>query len=141
VLRTRTEWLNAIAVDLDWNLVVLLGLSVTSFITSPIALSVKAQQQVPAPEVREVSQSLGAAQDLPAGSVATVGRVVTKAAPRDARLADLIKGEEVDNATTVDLTRFQMFVITLIVVIGYAGVLIVLMRTGPSPLTALPYLS
>src|SRR5262249_5680156 len=108
----------ALNVDLDWNLVVLMGISVASYITSPIALSRKTANVADTTEVANASKELVNQQAL-ADKPNANGTVIVKRDPRDARMADLIRGEEVGNATLVDISRTQMLIITVIVVLAY----------------------
>ncbi|NMQ29791.1 peptidoglycan-binding protein [Candidatus Accumulibacter phosphatis] len=127
-------------VNLDLNLVALMGLSVASFVTAPMALSYKASQPGDAGELARTGQQLRDAQSLDAIPSAT-GRVLTKNSPNDARLADLIRGEDIGNANVVDLPRLQMLLITAVVVLAYGGVVGHTLGTGTLLLKALPVLS
>jgi len=106
-------------INMNWNLVMLMGISVATFVTAPMALSLKSDKVPDRAEAIDASRELKDKQHL-AEAPTMSGTVVMKRSPRDARIADLIRGEEVGNATVVDITRTQMLIITVIVVTAYA---------------------
>ena len=106
------------AITIPPNLVILMGISTTSLVASPLILSTK-KDQTPAPsELQamqlELNQQTGVSND---------GKVATNTSPSDARWSDLFTGEEVGNAANVDLSRVQMFFFTVIVAAVYAVML------------------
>jgi len=131
---------NALNVDLDPNLVALMGLSLASFVAAPMALSLKTSQPGDATELARTGQQLRNAQDLNANPSAT-GRVLTKNSANDARLADLIRGDDIGNANVVDLPKLQMLLITAVVVLAYGGVVGHMLGTDTWLLVKLPLLS
>jgi hypothetical protein len=136
----RGDWISALTVDLDYNLIGLLGISVASFVTAPLALNVKANQPVNEVVLNEVGDQLRKIQKLSENPMA-VGRVLVKNNPDDARLADLIRGEEIGNATFVDLSRLQMLVITAVVLLAYLAAVSYCLVAGDWVLRELPKLS
>jgi hypothetical protein len=107
-------------VDLDYSLVGLMGISIASFVAAPMVLSPKTTAPVVASDMQRTCEQLPAMQNLQA-PLKAAGQVLIKGKPIDARLADLIRGEDIGNATVVDLPRLQMLLITLIVVIAYGS--------------------
>ena len=135
------EWREALNVDLDLNLMILMGFSLASFTVAPLAVSRKASQATSEQTTKNEAQELQATQRLDALPESR-GRLMVKQTPRDARLADLIRGEEVDNATTVDLPRTQLLLITVVVVLAYGGAIAgCLFNGGATRIDALPELS
>ncbi|MEY5098466.1 MAG: hypothetical protein RJA36_1185 [Pseudomonadota bacterium] len=110
----------ALVLDLDYNLVVLMGFSIASLVAAPMALSRRADQTADTQDITKSSTELQAKQGLKSPPV-SAGRVMVKAHPQDARLADLIRGEDVANATVVDLPRLQMLLITAVVIVAYGA--------------------
>jgi hypothetical protein len=108
--------------SLDWTLIALMGISLGSFLTTPIALSVKSRQ-TPDPSAMENLESVAAQQGLSPESLSSNGSLVTKTSAKDARLSDLVTGEEIGNAATLDITRIQMLAITAVVWMTYAVLL------------------
>ncbi|WP_374369527.1 hypothetical protein [Dongia sp.] len=115
----------------DWNLLYLLGISVGSVIVSPLTLSLKSNQAAAPGQVASAAAELDQMQNLGGGVTAT-GQLIKKDSPASARFGDLVRGEEVANATIVDFPRVQMLIITGIVLVIYAvGIHSVLAGTLP----------
>lgn len=131
---------DALWVDLDYNLVLLMGVSVASFVTAPMALNLKAEQPGDANTLERSGQQLFAKQEL-ALMPSAIGQVLVKGSPNDARLADLIRGEDIGNATLVDLPRLQMLIITAVVLLSYGAEVGRLLTTGSWLVDGLPKLS
>lgn len=108
---------------LDWTLISLLGISLGSFIVAPVALSARTQA-TPSPEAVQKGREQAAKEsDVATANVSANGAVVFKADAADARLTDLVTGEEVGNVGTLDVARIQMLAITAITWITYAVML------------------
>lgn len=116
----RGDATTALMVDLDYNLITLMGFSLASFVSAPMALSRKAEQPTDSGALASTGQQLLDSQNL-ASMPSANGQVLMKANPQDARLADLIRGEDVSNGTIVDLPRLQMLLITLVVILVYGA--------------------
>jgi len=108
----------ALNVDLDYKLIALMGFSLASFVAAPMALSRKAEKPGSDQELATNGQELLDTQKLTSLPSAT-GQVLVKNDPKDARLADLIRGEDIANAMVVDLPRLQMLLITAVIVFVY----------------------
>lgn len=124
-------------IDLDWNLIILMGISAGSFITAPIALSRKSDVQVPAAKIESVGDQVATQQDLKERPTAQ-GAILTKRTPKDARISDLIRGEEVSNANVVDIPRTQMLVITVVVIVAYGAEIARRIAFEPGAIVAFP---
>ncbi|MGC5703021.1 hypothetical protein J4P02_22705 [Pseudomonas sp. NFXW11] len=135
----RGDAISALMVDLDYNLIALMGFSLASFVSAPMALSRKADLPADNSALASTGQQLLASQNLTAMPSAA-GQVLTKSAPQDARLADLIRGEDVTNGTIVDLPRLQMLLITLLVVLVYGAAVGHSLGSGAWVLKELPQL-
>lgn len=135
----RGDAIGALEVDLDFNLIALMGLSFASFVAAPMALSRKAAQPGDDSELAKTGQQLRDTQDLDAMPSAA-GRVLVKSSPEDARLADLIRGEDITNASVVDVPRLQMLVVTTVVVLAYGAAVGHCLGAGSWLLTTLPKL-
>lgn len=116
----RGPAISALNVNLDYNLIALMGFSLASFVAAPMALSRKAGQPGGDQELATNGPQLLKAQNLSAPPSAT-GQILVKNDPKDARLADLIRGEDVANAMVVDLPRLQMLLITAVIVFVYGA--------------------
>jgi hypothetical protein len=115
----------------------LMGISTTSLIGSPLIVSVKKRR--PAKE-EEKSRALGALlrQAVDTSKVAILGQLVVNQTPEAARWSDLFRGTETSNVGQLDLGKLQMLFFTLILALAYAAALAALFREGRGAITALP---
>lgn len=104
-------------IQIQWQIITLMGISTTSLVGSPLILSIK-KDQTPAPSEVDAMQL-----ELNQPGASNDGKVATNASPADARWSDLFTGEEVGNAANVDLSRVQLFYFTVIVALAYAVML------------------
>jgi hypothetical protein len=105
---------SATNIDIEWTLVSLMGISVSSFLASPLALSVKSNQEA---NPEEAQRALTEADN---GADQVEGKLIRRAKNATPSFSDLFLGEEVGNAGTLDLARLQMLGLTLIVWTAYA---------------------
>jgi hypothetical protein len=107
-----------LSIHIPPELWVLLGISTTSAIASPAALSQKRDKK---PDPKELEKTVA---ELRKGDEVNVdehlsGVVLRNESPADARWGDTLKGDESGNAATVDLGKLQMFMFTFVLVLGY----------------------
>ena len=70
------------------------------------------------------------------------GHLLTKASIEQARWSDMFSGEEIGNATHLDLTRIQMFFFTIVALFCYASALGYMLNTaGSTGIVKFPELS
>jgi len=132
---------DALNIQLDPQLLSLLGITVATLVGSPLIDATKKSKD-PAPSVvQQTADTLVKTGNTPA-SVAPgdpLAPVITNHAqgilyknpqPSDASFADMFEGAEVGNAAQLDLAKVQMFFITLIVAIGYVCSLVAIMGQG-----------
>lgn len=139
VLRSDAKF-DSLKIDLDPNLLMLMGLSIASFVSVPMVLNLKTVKPSSADALDKANSTLVDAQQL-SSPIAAVGRLAVKRAPVDARFADLFRGEDVANSTTVDLPKAQMLIMTLVVVLAYGATVLSLLGRGDWLLDHLPKLS
>jgi hypothetical protein len=127
--RIPSHGLEALSVAIPGEVWWLLGISTASMVGSPLVLSNKKQQKVSKTE-KDDSVRLLAAEVPPEAQPAkgkaavwAIGAVVVYASPKQARFADLFRGDETGNATSLDLGKVQMFFFTIVAVLAYAFVL------------------
>ncbi len=126
--RIPSHGLEALSVAIPTQVWWLLGISTASMVGSPLVLSNKKQQKVSKAE-KDNSVRLLAAEVPPeapvqgTAAVWAIGAVVVYASPKQARFADLFRGDETGNATSLDLGKVQMFFFTIVAVLAYAFVL------------------
>jgi hypothetical protein len=129
-----------LSVAVPVELWMVMGITTTSLVGSPLILSQKAKEPAPVAQagaaeaaaqaaqqrrdvaVAEVKAQL-ASQGLPPDKVEVRGSVVAWTWPSDARAPDLFQGDEVANAAHLDLGKVQMLFFTLILVFTYVVML------------------
>jgi hypothetical protein len=136
VVNEADEPLNVVVPQTLW---LLMGLSTTSLAATPLIRSTK-EARPPDPEQRERTLELLDARRGPAEKVDTVGQIVVNVRPKDARWSDVFTGEEVGNATYMDLGKAQLFYVTAILALAYAEAIAQLFRSPAPRIAALPAL-
>jgi hypothetical protein len=125
LIRTRADCPSALAISVPEQLWIVLGISVTSLVGSPLIRNSKKDKDLRGPqESARVGSNMAklAGQDMvSANDIMRIGRVVVKRDADQARLSDMFKGDEVTDCSQLDLGKIQMFYFTLILVIAYGA--------------------
>jgi hypothetical protein len=131
-------WESPLNIDIPEELWIVMGISTASLVAAPAVLSTKSDK-VPAPsavtQTREELRQQGYAEN--AENVPETTLIVRNSDLKQARWADLFKGDEVGNAATVDFAKLQMFFFTFVLVVAYGTALGAMFRDA-GPITALP---
>lgn len=114
----------------DWQLLVLMGISISSFIASPTVLSLKAKTDPNPDEARQTVRDAAIRENVAERELTFEGQVLLRKSARDAALSDLFRGEETGNGNNIDIARIQMLALTLIVWVVYALQLMKLMLSN-----------
>jgi hypothetical protein len=109
---------NPLAVGIDRTLWLLMGISTTSLVGSPLILSTIAGK-APDQQAADRELDLLARQGDAVGTVTNNGLLAVNRDIGMARLSDLVTGEEVGNAAHVDVGRVQMLFFTLVMALAY----------------------
>ncbi len=117
------------------NLWLLMGISATSMVGSPLAKSNRRQAHVSQKAVENMREMLEARGR---GQVKTVGAIAANPSPKNAEWGDLFRGEEVGNAWLFDMAKLQMFYFTVILVLIYGVQLGELLQNGTQGVATLP---
>jgi hypothetical protein len=112
-------YIEPLAIELPTELWLLMGISTTSLVASPLILNNKKKAKVSLTEAEETARSFEQLGEPPK-SMRVKGALVENTTPELARFSDLLTGEETGNAARADLARIQMFFFTLIVLATYA---------------------
>jgi hypothetical protein len=126
-----------LAIGVPTTLWMLIGISTTSLVGSPLVLSSKKGRSANTSEIQQ-TLSLLAQQNVDTGSIANLGQVIVNTNPKNARWADLFTGEETANAAQFDLAKIQMFYFTFILVLVYAVTLGLLFQQPGTIIGAFP---
>ncbi|UXH76499.1 hypothetical protein [Roseateles amylovorans] len=120
-----------LAVAIPTELWMLMGVSTTSMVGSPLLLGQKAQKDTVAAHVEQVKQQV-VADGGDRRDVVAQGQLMTNARPQQAQWTDMFTGEEAGNWFHVDMAQLQMFFFTLAIAMAYASVLCQLLVTPPA---------
>ena len=113
-----------LAIDIPGALLAALGIAAFSFSATPAILALKANQDPTAGQPDAAAQRLSNSTGTPTERITNIGRVIARTHPDEAHLRDLVSGDEVANAGTIDLSKVQQLLITLLLLGTYIGMLI-----------------
>lgn len=128
--------LSPFEIEIPSALWVLMGISTASLVAAPATLSSKSGKEPDQEQLHKTADMLRK-QGYNAVDLHNPSVVVSNTDPSGARWGDLLKGEEVGNAETVDLGKMQMFLFTFVFLIGYAGAIAALLQQA-GPIVGLP---
>jgi ABC-type transport system involved in cytochrome bd biosynthesis fused ATPase/permease subunit len=95
-----------------------MGISATSLVGTPLLLSTKADQQ-PAPNT--VTKAANALNEPATEIQANLqGTLYSNSKASDAKITDLFQGDEVGNTASIDVSKLQMFYVTVVSLVAYA---------------------
>lgn len=132
--------IDPLAVGIPQELWLLLGISTTSLVGSPLLKDNKKKRQ-PDPVEHAYTLNQLADQGTNPGTVGNEGLIVVNATPDMAGWSDMFKGDETGNAALLDIGQLQMFYFTLIGALAYCFALGSQLRTTLGPIDHLPALS
>ena len=157
VANYRAGSLQALFVEIPIQLLVVLVLSATSFVGSPLIRNDKYQGVANYSQAERTAMRMrpgvtfdaatqqnaltGNSLSFGSGAVVARGLVMTYGGPSLARWSDLFKGEETGNGALLDLGKVQLFYLTALVLGVYALLLFEALGNQPGPVTAFPGLS
>lgn len=122
--------MTALDISIPGQLLAVMGISVASGAAAPAILSLKSQSSPPS------QPALAAAAVRTGDSVQAVGPVVVRPEGATPLIRDVFQGDDVATAGTVDVGKLQQFIVTLLLVAVYFGMLLMMFWTGtPTPLT------
>jgi hypothetical protein len=113
---------NPLAVVIDPQVWALLGISTTALVGSPLIASSKKQKKPEDGAVEAAGRPYD--EDKKEVEAARVGVLYPNRDPKDARFTDMFEGEELSNASLVDLAKVQMFFVTIVVALSYSAELV-----------------
>ncbi len=124
------ETANPLLIAIDPNVWILLGISATSLVGTPMLLSNKKQKE-PADKTKSFSaanKAYGYTGDVIEAN--RVGVLYGNADVSEARFTDIFEGDEVANTSFIDVAKVQMFFFTAVVAIAYSAELLHLIMTA-----------
>jgi hypothetical protein len=131
-----------LAIKVPEGLWILLGISTTSLVGSPLLKSVKKDKAFPSQDFLKTNTfSAYQAKGIDEQRIGHVGLIFVNKLAKDASFADVFRGEEVSNAANLDLSKIQMFYFTLITIVAYVVAVAAVFSHGPDCIAGLPPLS
>lgn len=133
----KTDPLNIV---IDPSLLVLMGISATSFVAAPMILGTK-KDKTPAADVAEKTAAK-AGDSTTEVNDNRQGTVYGNTNLADARITDMFQGDELGNTTHVDMAKVQMFFFTIISGVAYLVLVFrnLMAATATTDLSQLPTL-
>lgn len=127
-------------ISIPIGLWVLMGMSATTMVGTPLIHNVKQNQDPNESETNSTLDQL-AKQNVNTDTFTTDGRLLVKKNPADARWSDMFRGEEVGNADQIDLGKMQLFYFTIILVLVYIVTLGYLLASQSKVINSFPDLN
>jgi hypothetical protein len=116
---------------------ILMGISATSLVGTPLIHNVKQNKDANEEQTNKVLAQL-ANQQVDVVNLSTDGVLLVNKSPDNAKWSDLFRGEEVGNASQIDLGKIQLFYFTIILVLVYALTLGYLFASQAKIINSLP---
>jgi hypothetical protein len=131
IARAQQNAITALDVAVPSAIWLLLGISTTSLVGSPLIRDLKKDPTKTPPDsaTREGVAARGRAPD----SVTADGQFIKNRSIADATFADLFMGELIDDFTLLDVAKIQMFFFTILAVLSYATAIGASVRSGVVP--------
>ena len=127
---------NPLDIDMDYRIWIMMGISATSLIASPLVLENKMDKDFKDPREKEKTyEQLGnVCSDLKGTKVAdnSKGILFANESPDKAAFTDIFEGDEIGNACSVDIAKLQMFFFTMVSLITYSITLYILISKNPT---------
>jgi len=113
---------NPLSIAIPGQLWLLMGISTTSLVGSPLIKSTKKGKIANEEEKNQTLKSLANQQGVGTveDKVANHGQIVVNTSPEHAQWSDMFKGEDTGDAAHLDMGKIQMLFFTLVLVLGYA---------------------
>ncbi len=131
--------LDPLNVTIDPHLLILMGISATSFVAAPMILSTKKDQT---PDLAVTAKTAQVSGDSTAEVESNrQGTLYGNSNISDARVTDMFQGDELGNTMHIDMAKVQMFFFTVIAALAYLLLVFRNLRSPDQDLSSLPVLS
>jgi hypothetical protein len=126
-------------IDWDPHLWALLGISTASLVGSPLILQNKAGQNPDDGQIKAAADALNEKpEDIKNNSD---GNLYANPKIEDARITDIFQGDEIGNTAYVDISKVQMFLFTIILIVSYCYDIYTRLGNATANQLAMPVLS
>ena len=108
-----------LSVTIDNSLWAVMGISFASFVGTPLILNGKTQTDASPGAIRAASIAL----KEPSSEIQqnAQGKLYSNPTPQDARFSDVFQGDEIGNTAYVDVSKLQMFILSVLLVGAYCS--------------------
>lgn len=127
---------NPLDFTIPGELLAAMGISAASFVATPMVLSLKAQSEPAPADARKAAAQM----DTSAADPKFTGKLFGRTDPAGASWADMLRGDEVGNAFSTDLSKVQQLFISLVLV-GIYGMAVLERLATPAVIDKLPPLN
>jgi hypothetical protein len=128
----------ALAIQVPNEMWILMGISTTSLVGSPLILSQKFTKKGGAEALSDTATLLQAQGFSPADNK-VIGQIIGNTRPELARWSDMFTGDETSNGAHLDLAKLQMFFFTIVIATAYCAALWqMFLHAQPDGLSAFP---
>jgi len=131
--------LDPLNITIDPHLLILMGISATSFVASPLILGTKKDQTPDSTVAAKTAQVSGDSPEEVENN--RQGTLYANSNIDDARLTDMFQGDELGNTMHIDMAKVQMFFFTVIAALAYLILVFRNLRAPVQDLSSLPVLS
>jgi hypothetical protein len=126
-------------IPMDQHLWALLGISTASLVGSPLILQSKANQTANKDQIKAAGDALDEKpEDI---EKLSDGKLYANAKIEDARITDMFQGDEIGNTAYVDISKVQMFLFTIIIIVSYCYDIYAMLGSSAVDKLAMPVLS
>jgi hypothetical protein len=129
---------DSLSIKIPEELWILMGISTTSLVGSPLIKSTKYSKETREDDINTALEHLKR-KGLKEEKIEFKGHIIAHKEPEMASFSNLFEGEEAGNAARIDLAKVQMFYFTIILVLSYA-VALGKMFAGGAPIHEFPAL-
>jgi hypothetical protein len=105
---------SAMIVTMPWQLVTLLGISLTAVAGTSLILGVKKDTELTVERAQEIKDRLDLKNRKNEGTVCENKNI------GDANFTDMFKGDEVGDCSTINMAKVQMFFFTVVIIVAYS---------------------
>jgi len=127
-------------ITIPGDLLAAMGIAIFTTAATPAVLALKADSKPSEAQAAAAAQRLADQTRTTPDNIKSMGHVMVRTEQSLARWSDIISGDEVANAGTVDLSKVQQLLITMLLLVAYGGMMVSAI-IHQDPLASLPALS
>jgi len=138
IVRIKAQVPDPLAIQIDWHLWALMGISATSLVGTPLILSMKRSREPDDAALQKASRLVQEPKNIVDAN--REGTLYANTSLKDARFTDMFQGDEINNTAQIDLAKVQMFYFTLIVIVSFLVLVFKIVSAQTPNLGQLPLL-